>query len=454
MGATSRKRVRVVWAPNSEQQRQFLASSVPDVFYGGQRGGGKTDGLIGDFISHEKSYGKRAKGFLARRTMDELEEVQLRCKKYLHPMGWECTGQKPTWRSPSGAFLKLRYLEHDEDAERYQGHEHTWLGIDEAGNFPSPGPIDLLRATLRGSPSVPKFVRLTGNPGGRGHAWLKRRYIDPSPPGVPFKDEAARTWRIFIPSSWRNNPAVDAAYEDRLYAATIGKPWLRKNWMEGDWDALPDIQPFQCVHYHAGRGFEDLRLIWCIDAAYTKKKHSDFTASGIWGADSERHLFELMYWEKQANAQEKLDHIFSTMELWQPRGLEVLNIEAHIDWAEKILPQEMTIRNFDFAVNSLKSHGVPKDDRIRDNIGRRIDDLFFQPGSKLAAHVLGYVGGKEVNGEPDDGPDCLAYLIMESERQAKDKLIPKQYNQVTAYKIKAREALMRGSPSRGFEVVR
>jgi hypothetical protein len=443
---------RIVWQPNSKPQYDFLRSSVPDVFFGGARGGGKTDALIGDFIAHAGEHGKRAKGILVRRTMDELEEVQLRCRKYLGGLGWTCSGQKPTWTAPNGATLKLRYLERDEDAERYQGHEYTWVGVDEAGNFASSGPIDLLCGTLRPT-GTPTFSRLTGNPGGPGHQWLKKRYIDAAKPGTPFPDNDARVWRLFIPSSFRDNPNVDPTYEDKLYAATVGKPWLRKNWLDGDWDAVPDAQPFKSVHYCSGLP-DNLKIFWVVDMAYTQKKTSDYTAGLVWGADSDWNLYELEYYEETATAAERLDYLFKTARFYQESGHDVvLNLEAHPDWFAHILPQEMDLRRFDFAVNKLSPKGVSKDDRIRDNVSRWIDRLFFRPGSKLAQRVLNYQGGRDVNGEPDDGPDGLAYLTMEADRAARQRPPEEQYDYVTAEKIRRIQRKLHG-PKTSFEVTR
>ena len=66
----------------------------------------------------------------------------------------------------NGARLKFVYIERDSDAEEYQGHNYTRVYVEEVTNFPSPSPIDKLRATLRSGSGVPVGMRLTGNPGG------------------------------------------------------------------------------------------------------------------------------------------------------------------------------------------------------------------------------------------------------------------------------------------------
>lgn len=239
--ATVSEQAEVVY---DAQERQQLLISCPfeDVFFGGARGGGKTYGLLGDWIQHAHTYEGNARGILLRRTYDELEEVQDRASKIFPSLGAYYRYGKRTWHWPTGAFLKFRYLERDADAERYQGHSYTWMGVDEGGNFPSPKPLDMLRACLRsGEAEILKCYRVTGNPGGVGHNWLKARYIDPSPPCTPFYDEEQQVWRVFIPSKLEDNPALganDPEYWKRVTAAAAGNEALLKAWRYGDWDIV------------------------------------------------------------------------------------------------------------------------------------------------------------------------------------------------------------------------
>ena len=120
-----------------------------EVFFGGARGGGKTDGVLGEWMVHADAYGINASGLMLRRTRTELMDTIERSRMIYGPLKWTYNEQEKTWRDPQGARLKFAYLERDADAELYQGHSYSRLYIEEAGNFPSPAPIFKLLATLR-----------------------------------------------------------------------------------------------------------------------------------------------------------------------------------------------------------------------------------------------------------------------------------------------------------------
>ena len=271
-------------------QAVLISCPIEDVFFGGARGGGKTDGSLGDWISHQDLYAENAKGIFFRRTYDELEEAQSRASAIFPRLGAVYKSQKRTWIFPNGATLKMRYLKRDEDANNYQGHQYTWMCFEELTNWPDPKPIDKLRACLRsGAAPIPKSFRATGNPGGVGHNWVKGRYIDPAPPLTPFFDEEMQTWRVFIPSRLEDNEALtrnDPDYWKRVVASAAGNEALLKAWREGDWDIV------------AGGMFDDLwkrdkhvlepfaiPSSWYVDRAFDWGSSKPFSV--LWFAESD-----------------------------------------------------------------------------------------------------------------------------------------------------------------------
>lgn len=234
----ARRDRRLVWAPNSTPQRLLLGCPAYEVFFGGARGGGKTDGVLGEWAQHAARYRSNAVGLMVRRTSVQLAETVERARQLFVPLGAKFTSKPDNCIMPGGARLNFRYLERDADAENYQGHSYTRVYVEEAGNFPSPAPIMKLHATLRSGAGVPCRMRLTGNPGGPGHHWLRARYIDPEPLGnVPIIDEETGLQRVYIPSRVTDNVSLNREAYIRQLRQT-GSPELVRAWLEGDWTVI------------------------------------------------------------------------------------------------------------------------------------------------------------------------------------------------------------------------
>ena len=137
------------WQAQHGPQTALISCPVFEIFFGGARGGGKTDGVLGDFLEHADTYGENAIGLMIRRERTQLIETIERSKQIYGPLGWTFHEQDKMWRAPDGARLRFAYLETDADAEVYQGHSYTRVYVEEIGNFPSDKPILKLMATLR-----------------------------------------------------------------------------------------------------------------------------------------------------------------------------------------------------------------------------------------------------------------------------------------------------------------
>jgi hypothetical protein len=124
MGAAADNTV-IVWQPQPGPQTALLTCPVFEVFYGGARGGGKTQGMLGDFASHAGEFGAEANGLMIRRTRVELADTIEKSKAIYGPIGAKFHEQDKYWRFPDGAKLTFAYLERDADAEAYQGHGYT-----------------------------------------------------------------------------------------------------------------------------------------------------------------------------------------------------------------------------------------------------------------------------------------------------------------------------------------
>jgi len=98
----------VLWEPQPGPQEMLLTCPLEDIAFGGARGGGKTAGMLGDFLFYESQYGKHAQGLFLRRSYPELDEVLRQADALL--IGWKKIVEGPTYYAPSGARLSFRAL--------------------------------------------------------------------------------------------------------------------------------------------------------------------------------------------------------------------------------------------------------------------------------------------------------------------------------------------------------
>lgn len=288
----------LAWAPQAGPQEAFVNCPLSDVVYGGARGGGKTDAAVGEWAIHAERYGADAKGLIVRKTQIALEKTIERAKQVYRGLAtWQESKRRFMWNN--GATIYYRYLERDEDADAYQGHDYTRVYVEELTQFANPSAVDKLRATLRSAAGVPTGFRATCNPGGPGHTWVKARYIDPGPwrpmPRsftCPFTQREIKTTQIFIPAKLSDNPTLlmnDPAYVANLYQA--GSEQLVRAWLEGDWDILEGAYFTEWrAAKHVVRPFA-IPSHWLRCRAFDWGSASPFSV-GWWAVASEDHTLD------------------------------------------------------------------------------------------------------------------------------------------------------------------
>lgn len=220
-------------------QDVFLSCPIRELLLGGGRGAGKSLVSLVDFATHAQRFGEAAKGLIIRRESIQLRDLILEAQRLFFPLGWTWNGSSKTFRAPNGATLVFDHLWDEGDAAAYQGWNLSWIGVEEAGEYPDSKAIDLLRATLR-APTPEHHLRLTANPGGPGNAWLKARFVDPAPGGYRVLTERLDghpMQRVFLPCTPFDNPAnlkTNPQYIAQL--RQIGSKELQLAWIYGRWD--------------------------------------------------------------------------------------------------------------------------------------------------------------------------------------------------------------------------
>lgn len=241
------------------KQQEFMNSidKWPTTFFGGARGGGKSFSLRSIMLLRRFKY-PGSTGAIFRKTFPELEANHIRPMFRQWPFLRDFYNEsKKILSLPNGSVLRFCYCESDKDVDKYQGDEFHDLAIDEAGQWAEGVFRTLMGSNRSSNPNIPARCLLTGNPGGLGHGWLKRIFIDKR-----FKDNERPTDYHFIQSLVHDNQALilaDPDYVHRLNAEP--NEALRKAYLYGDWDiaagmfytelrrSIHLIKPFEIPHH-------------------------------------------------------------------------------------------------------------------------------------------------------------------------------------------------------------
>lgn len=215
----------------SEKQKMFLRSKVKHVAYGGARGGGKSWAVRAKAMLLAAHY-PGIKMLIVRRTYKELEGNHIRilrrdCKDIARYNG---TNKVLTFIN--GSTIEFAYCAADRDLDHMQGLEFDVCFFDEACQL-SEYQMKAITATVRGVNNFPKRVYYTCNPGGQGHSYIKRVFIDRQ----FIKGENPNDY-VFIQALVDDNTALMKAQPEYL-AQLEGLPEkLRQAWRFGRWDVF------------------------------------------------------------------------------------------------------------------------------------------------------------------------------------------------------------------------
>lgn len=206
----------------TERQRQFLAVDGLEALYGGAAGGGKSSALLMAAAQYVHVPGYSA--LLLRRTYADLSlpgAIMDRAKEWWMPLGVNWHDKEKRFTFPSGATITFGYLDTAQDKYRYQGAELQFIGFDELTQFGESDYRYLLSRLRRlQGVQIPVRARAASNPGGVGHDWVRRRFVDGSS-------------GTFVPATLEDNPHLDAA----AYRVALEQldPITRRQLLEGVW---------------------------------------------------------------------------------------------------------------------------------------------------------------------------------------------------------------------------
>ena len=216
------------------RQTDFLSLDCEEAFYGGSAAGGKSSGLLMCALQYVDI--PNSASLILRRTYSDLTmpgALIHRSHEWLDSTDARWNEQQHIWTFPGGAKMAFGYLDSKRAHLRYQSTEFQTICLDELTEFDlveasSSNPYLFMRSRLRRTKileafDIPLRLRSGSNPGGPGHEFVKRRFVNPGIPGV-----------VFVPAKLRDNPHVD----QESYEATLMHlpPVLRAQLLEGNWD--------------------------------------------------------------------------------------------------------------------------------------------------------------------------------------------------------------------------
>lgn len=229
--------MEVVLPMPSEKQKLFLVDKHKYIAFGGARGGGKSWAVRTKAILLCYRY-PGIKCMIVRRSYPELRENHiLPLCRTLHVYDADSKRRLAKYNKsdkcitfPNGSRILFQYCETDQDAERFQGTETDILFVDEA-THQSEERIRKINACVRGVNSFPKRTYYTCNPGGVGHAWVKRLFVDKI-----YKDKERPEDYAFIQSLVTDNRILMESDPEYVHQLEALPPKLREAWLHGRWD--------------------------------------------------------------------------------------------------------------------------------------------------------------------------------------------------------------------------
>ena len=223
--------VRLDLGTLNPKQKLFCQARTRYVAYGGARGGGKSHvtriKAVGGALAYE---GIRI--LIVRREYPELEQSMILPMRKMLPSELAAyNGSMRMFTFSNGSIIKFGHYGSGDDIE-YQGQEWDWIFIDEATQF-TEQQFRTLGACLRGATKIPRRMYLTCNPGGIGHEWVKRLFVDKE-----YESGENPEDYTFIHATIDDNPQLMEASPEYKQMLDLLPDDVRQAWRYGNWDAL------------------------------------------------------------------------------------------------------------------------------------------------------------------------------------------------------------------------
>ena len=262
----------IEYRPNRKQLR-FLRAKAKHVGFGGARGGGKSWAIRvkGRLLANRWP---GIKILIVRRTLVELRNNHIDPLKAMLRGYAKYNQQERKFIFPNGSSISFEFFDSDKDEFKYQGVEYDVIFIDEATQFQENW-LKIITSCCRGVNDFPHRIYYTCNPGGPGHQYIKRIFVDRD-----FRGDEKPEDYVFIQSLVTENKALlDASPEYISFLKNL-PPKLKKAWLYGDWNVMEGMY-FEDFR-DSEEGYDDHRWTHVINP-FKPKAHWPVYRSFDWG---------------------------------------------------------------------------------------------------------------------------------------------------------------------------
>ena len=310
------------------RQAEFFASRARHTAYGGARGGGKSWAMRRKFVLLALRY-DGLQLLLLRRTLPELYENHVRpLQRELHAVAPYNATQR-VFAFPNGSRIRLGYCAEERDVYQYQGQEYDVIGLEEATHFTESQMQFLTTCNRSVRADFTPRMYYTCNPGGVGHGWVKRLFLDRAYRSGERPEDYA-----FIPARVFDNPVLLERNPEYVRTLEALPEPLRRAYLEGDWDVL------------AGQYFAEFRRDAHVIEPIALPGHWRRFAAMDWGyrdpcavlwlavSDGGRvYVYRELYLTRtlsselarrirEAQGDERIAYTVASPDAWQTRGLQ------------------------------------------------------------------------------------------------------------------------------------
>jgi Terminase large subunit, T4likevirus-type, N-terminal len=266
------KKPLILWQPNSDVQRAFLACSALTAMIGGGAGSGKTSGLLA--AAATQSGNPKHRAVIFRRDFPSLRHIISASYPLFLPLRASYNKSEHCWTFPSGSTLEFSHLEDETAMYQHAGKEYSFCGFDELTQLPGDAvdsrgqPINSAFSFMQSRLRAPNDsglrleIRCTATPGGPGMAWVKDYFrIPDSGESTEFVDSVTGFRRAYFKATVKDNPALSGTdYERQLLDLPAAQ---RKALLLGDWSSYVgqvfsewDYQKHTCEKFEVPESFE------------------------------------------------------------------------------------------------------------------------------------------------------------------------------------------------------